>query len=62
MALPGIDKVHNVSIIPLFIGARCSTIPCPTEHRLLMTEAELRNQSAGFMTSGVASSDSNAPQ
>jgi hypothetical protein len=51
-----------VSIIPLFIGARCSTIPCPTEHRLLMTEAELRNQSAGFMTSGVASSDSNAPQ
>ncbi|MDD2224108.1 MAG: ATP-dependent zinc metalloprotease FtsH, partial [Pseudomonas sp.] len=44
MALPGVDKVHKVSIIPRGIGALGYTIQRPTEDRFLMTEAELRDK------------------
>ncbi len=49
MALPGIDKVHKVSIIPRGIGALGYTIQRPTEDRFLMTELELRNKIAVLM-------------
>ena len=41
MALPGIDPVHKVSIIPRGIGALGYTIQRPTEDRFLMTQHEL---------------------
>jgi cell division protease FtsH len=41
MALPGVDPVHKVSIIPRGIGALGYTIQRPTEDRFLMTEQEL---------------------
>jgi cell division protease FtsH len=41
MALPGIDPVHKVSIIPRGIGALGYTIQRPTEDRFLMTQQEL---------------------
>jgi cell division protease FtsH len=41
MALPGIDPVHKVSIIPRGIGALGYTIQRPTEDRFLMTQREL---------------------
>ncbi len=44
MALPGVDEVHKVSIIPRGIGALGYTIQRPTEDRFLMTEAELRDK------------------
>ncbi len=49
MALPGVDKVHKVSIIPRGIGALGYTIQRPTEDRFLMTEAELRDKIAVLM-------------
>lgn len=49
MALPGVDKVHKVSIIPRGIGALGYTIQRPTEDRFLMTEVELRNKIAVLM-------------
>ncbi len=49
MVLPGVDKVHKVSIIPRGIGALGYTIQRPTEDRFLMTEAELRDKIAVLM-------------
>jgi cell division protease FtsH len=41
MALPGVDPVHKISIIPRGIGALGYTIQRPTEDRFLMTRQEL---------------------
>ena len=49
MALPGVDEVHKVSIIPRGIGALGYTIQRPTEDRFLMTEHELRAKIAVLM-------------
>ena len=49
MALPGVDEVHKVSIIPRGIGALGYTIQRPTEDRFLMTESELRDKIAVLM-------------
>ncbi|WP_221095706.1 ATP-dependent zinc metalloprotease FtsH [Rhizobium bangladeshense] len=46
MALPGVDPVHKVSIIPRGIGALGYTIQRPTEDRFLMTRQELENKMA----------------
>ncbi len=45
-ALPGMDLVHKVSIIPRGIGALGYTIQRPTEDRFLMTRRELENKMA----------------
>jgi cell division protease FtsH len=44
LALPGVDPVHKVSIIPRGIGALGYTIQRPTEDRFLMTREELQNK------------------
>ena len=44
MSLPGVDRVHKVSIIPRGIGALGYTIQRPTEDRFLMTREELDNK------------------
>ena len=44
MALPGIDTVHKVSIIPRGIGALGYTIQRPTEDRFLMSQEELEHK------------------
>lgn len=44
LALPGVDEVHKISIIPRGIGALGYTIQRPTEDRFLMTKAELQNK------------------
>ena len=49
LALPGMDAVHKVSIIPRGIGALGYTIQRPTEDRFLMTEHELRDKIAVLM-------------
>ncbi|WP_197491943.1 ATP-dependent zinc metalloprotease FtsH [Rhizobium bangladeshense] len=46
MALPGVDPIHKVSIIPRGIGALGYTIQRPTEDRFLMTRQELENKMA----------------
>jgi cell division protease FtsH len=46
MALPGMDAVHKVSIIPRGIGSLGYTIQRPTEDRFLMTKEELENKMA----------------
>ncbi|WP_419904463.1 ATP-dependent zinc metalloprotease FtsH [Kiloniella sp.] len=46
IALPGIDRVHKVSIIPRGIGALGYTIQRPTEDRFLMTRDELEDKMA----------------
>ena len=46
LALPGMDEVHKVSIIPRGIGALGYTIQRPTEDRFLMTKTELENKIA----------------
>jgi len=46
MALPGVDQVHKVSIIPRGVGALGYTIQRPTEDRFLMTREELENKMA----------------
>ncbi len=46
MALPGVDPVHKVSIIPRGIGALGYTIQRPTEDRFLMSRSELMNRMA----------------
>lgn len=46
LALPGIDPVHKVSIIPRGVGALGYTIQRPTEDRFLMTREELENKMA----------------
>ncbi|HZA02400.1 MAG TPA: cell division protein FtsH, partial [Hyphomicrobiaceae bacterium] len=44
MALPGVDPVHKVSIIPRGVGALGYTIQRPTEDRFLMTSEELEKK------------------
>jgi cell division protease FtsH len=44
LAIPGIDPVHKVSIIPRGIGALGYTIQRPLEDRFLMTREELENK------------------
>jgi cell division protease FtsH len=44
MALPGVDTVHKVSIIPRGVGALGYTIQRPTEDRFLMSRPELENK------------------
>ena len=45
-ALPGMDPVHKISIIPRGIGALGYTLQRPTEDRFLMTREELQNKMA----------------
>ncbi|PZW36930.1 cell division protease FtsH [Humitalea rosea] len=45
-ALPGVDPVHKVSIIPRGVGALGYTIQRPTEDRFLMTREDLENRMA----------------
>ena len=46
LALPGVDPVHKVSIIPRGVGSLGYTIQRPTEDRFLMTREELENKMA----------------
>jgi cell division protease FtsH len=46
LALPGMDPVHKISIIPRGIGALGYTLQRPTEDRFLMTREELENKMA----------------
>jgi cell division protease FtsH len=46
LALPGVDPVHKVSIIPRGVGALGYTIQRPTEDRFLMTREELESKMA----------------
>jgi len=56
MALPGMDPVHKISIIPRGIGALGYTIQRPTEDRFLMTRAELENKMAVLLGGRAAES------
>ncbi len=56
MALPGVDKVHKVSIIPRGVGALGYTIQRPTEEHFLSTRAELENRMAVLMGGRAAES------
>ncbi len=56
MALPGVDPVHKVSIIPRGVGALGYTIQRPTEERFLMTRDELENRMA-VLLGGRAAED-----
>jgi cell division protease FtsH len=56
-ALPGVDKVHKVSIIPRGIGALGYTIQRPTEDRYLMTRTELENKMAVLLGGRAAEID-----
>ncbi len=49
IALPGVETVHKVSIIPRGIGSLGYNIQRPTEDRYLMTEDELINKMAVLM-------------
>ena len=44
LALPGVDPVHKVSIIPRGVGALGYTLQRPTEDRFLMTANELEQK------------------
>ena len=46
MALPGMDPVHKISIIPRGVGALGYTMQRPTEDRFLVTQTELENKMA----------------
>lgn len=46
MALPGMDPVHKISIIPRGVGALGYTMQRPTEDRFLVTQSELENKMA----------------
>ncbi|AUJ65610.1 cell division protein FtsH (plasmid) [Aestuarium zhoushanense] len=56
MALPGVDEVHKVSIIPRGIGALGYTIQRPTEDRFLMTREELEKKIAVLLGGRAAES------
>jgi cell division protease FtsH len=49
LALPGVETVHKVSIIPRGIGALGYNIQRPTEDRYLMTRDELLNKMAALL-------------
>jgi cell division protease FtsH len=53
-ALPGVDTVHKVSIIPRGIGALGYTIQRPTEDRYLMTRQELEGKMTVLLGGRVA--------
>ena len=44
LAIPGMDPVHKISIIPRGIGALGYTLQRPTEDRFLMTKEELEHK------------------
>ena len=46
MAIPGLDDIHKISIIPRGIAALGYTMQVPTEDRFLMTEGELKSKIA----------------
>ncbi len=54
LSLPGMDKVHKVSIIPRGIGALGYTIQRPTEDRYLMTREELEHKMAMLLAGRAA--------
>ena len=56
MALPGVDPVHKVSIIPRGVGALGYTIQRPTEDRFLMTREELEDKMAVLLGGRAAES------
>jgi cell division protease FtsH len=49
LALPGMETVHKISIIPRGIGSLGYNIQRPTEDRYLMTEDELLNKMAALL-------------
>ena len=49
LALPGVEQVHKVSIIPRGVGALGYTIQRPTEDRFLMTRQELENKMCALL-------------
>ncbi len=53
-ALPSVDPVHRVSIIPRGIGALGYTMQLPTEDRYLMTRNELEDRMAVMLGGRVA--------
>lgn len=55
-ALPGVDKVQKISIIPRGIGALGYTLQRPTEDRYLMTRQELLNKMSVLLGGRVAES------
>jgi cell division protease FtsH len=56
MALPGVDPVHKVSIIPRGIGSLGYTIQQPTEDRFLMTRDELESKLTVLLAGRAAES------
>ena len=54
LALPGMDTVQKISIIPRGIAALGYTLQLPTEDRFLMTKAELENKIAVLLGGRVA--------
>ena len=56
MALPGVDIVHKVSIIPRGVGALGYTIQRPIEDRFLMSRPELENKMAVLLGGRAAES------
>ncbi|MDE2007607.1 MAG: ATP-dependent zinc metalloprotease FtsH [Rhodospirillales bacterium] len=56
MALPGVDPVQKISIIPRGVGALGYTIQRPLEDRFLMTRAELMNRMAVLLGGRAAES------
>ena len=53
-ALPSVDPVHRVSIIPRGIGSLGYTMQLPTEDRYLMTRSELEDRMAVMLGGRVA--------
>jgi cell division protease FtsH len=53
-ALPNVDPVHRVSIIPRGIGALGYTMQLPTEDRYLMTKSELEDRMVVMLGGRVA--------
>src|SRR3974377_496309 len=48
-ALPGMDPVHKVSMIPRGVGALGYTMQRPTEDRFLLSRGDLENRLAGLL-------------
>src|SRR5262245_11387953 len=54
LALPGVDPVQKISIIPRGVAALGYTLQFPTEDRFLMTKSELENKIAVLLGGRVA--------
>ena len=54
MAMPGLDAVQKISIIPRGIAALGYTLQLPTEERFLMTQSELEDKIAVLLGGTVA--------